>query len=203
MTPKKIVLSGSMKHYDDILKMASMLSTQGHVVLMPFKDPRPHLGPDDIEMYRKMHEERILIADEMTVVNPGGYIGYSVAHEIQFAKEHNKPITYLVQPAENCIVTMIGSHKFIEAFLAKSREFALQGKIVFIPAIFAMNPDTLSDEEHEILDKLHQQKMLMSDEVFVVNPGGYIGGDTKKELEWAKDHNLNIRYMVAPKRYEL
>ena len=94
------------------------------------------------------------------------------------------------------IITMIGSRKFIDVFREKYVRLSLIGDIVFIPAIFEIeNVDELTKTEHEILDELHQEKMLMSDFVYVINPNGYIGKDTMKELIFAYHNNIDVKYL--------
>lgn len=43
----------------------------------------------------KLHFEKIKLADEILVLNVGGYIGYSTGNEIIFARRRNKVIKYL------------------------------------------------------------------------------------------------------------
>lgn len=38
------------------------------------------------------------MSDEIYVINVGGYIGESTNSEIEYAKQNNKKVTYLVQP---------------------------------------------------------------------------------------------------------
>lgn len=38
----------------------------------------------------------------------------------------------------------------------------------------------------EMLDDMHKRKIDLSDEIFVINVGGYIGESTKSEIEYAK-----------------
>lgn len=59
--------------------------------------------------------------------------------------------------------------------------------------------------EHEIrvtvhplkamLDDLHKRKIDLSDGIFVVNPGGYIGESTRGEIAYAVDHGKTVRYL--------
>jgi hypothetical protein len=35
----------------------------------------------------------------------------------------------------------------------------------------------------------------MSDEIFVINVGGYIGSSTKSEIEYAIAHGKEVRYL--------
>ena len=41
-----------------------------------------------------MHKRKIDMADEIYVINVGGYIGDSTRSEIQYAEEHGKPVRY-------------------------------------------------------------------------------------------------------------
>ena len=46
------------------------------------------------EMLDDMHKRKIDMADEIYVINDGGYIGDSTRSEIQYAEEHGKPVRY-------------------------------------------------------------------------------------------------------------
>ena len=46
-----------------------------------------------------------------------------------------------------------------------------------------------------MLDDMHKRKIDMSDEIFVINVGGYIGESTKSEIEYAKKHNKKVNYL--------
>jgi hypothetical protein len=46
-------------------------------------------------MLDELHLRKIDLADEIFVLNVGGYIGESTTREIEYAKAHNKPIRYL------------------------------------------------------------------------------------------------------------
>ena len=43
----------------------------------------------------ELHKRKIDLADEVLVLNVGGYIGESTRSEIEYAEAHNKPIRYL------------------------------------------------------------------------------------------------------------
>jgi hypothetical protein len=47
------------------------------------------------EMLDDMHKRKIDMADEIFVINVGGYIGDSTKSEIKYAKEHGKTVRYL------------------------------------------------------------------------------------------------------------
>lgn len=46
-----------------------------------------------------------------------------------------------------------------------------------------------------LFDELHLRKIDLSDEVYVINVGGYVGESTRNELAYAKRIGRAIRYM--------
>lgn len=52
-------------------------------------------------MLDELHKRKIDLADEVLVINVGGYVGTSTRSEIAYATAHNKPVRYLepVSPA--------------------------------------------------------------------------------------------------------
>lgn len=53
----------------------------------------------------------------------------------------------------------------------------------------------LTDEQKQLIDKNHKQKIIMSDEVYVVNKNKYIGESTKSEIEFAISIGKPVIYM--------
>ena len=94
------------------------------------------------------------------------------------------------------VVTLCGSKKFIDEFKLVERTLTLDGYIVLSPAIFN-HPERLTMTEDYIntYHMIHDQKVLMSDIVIIVSINGYIGEDTKREIEFAKANNKNIVYL--------
>ena len=45
-----------------------------------------------------------------------------------------------------------------------------------------------------MLDKIHKEKIKLSDAILVVNVNGYVGNSTKSEIEFAKSLNKEILY---------
>lgn len=93
------------------------------------------------------------------------------------------------------IITLCGSSRFKDDILNTYKKLTLQDNIVLFDAIFNQNELNLSDNEKQLIDKNHKQKILMSDEIFVINKNGYIGKSTKSEIEFAKKLNKPIKYM--------
>lgn len=94
------------------------------------------------------------------------------------------------------IITLCGSTRFKEDFLKADQELSLQGHIVLSLGVFSGADNiTLNDKQVEMLNKVHRQKMDMSDAIFVINKDGYIGDSTKSEIEYAKSGNKIINYL--------
>jgi len=81
------------------------------------------------------------------------------------------------------IVCICGSARFVEQMREANRELTRRGLIVLAPG--EMN-GPVSDEEKAALDALHLRKIDLADRVLVVNPGGYIGESTRREIAYAR-----------------
>jgi hypothetical protein len=57
----------------------------------------------------------------------------------------------------------------------------------------------LTTETKEMLDKLHIEKIKCSDEIFVINVGGYIGESTMNEINYAKSIDRVVNYLEVNK----
>jgi hypothetical protein len=71
----------------------------------------------------------------------------------------------------------------------------LQGNIVISLAFFEQSDGfEITQEQAELLGDLHFRKIDLSDEIFVIDVGGYIGDNTRKEIEYAEKNEKVIRY---------
>ena len=97
MSVKVITLCGSMRFSDDIMRIATELETdKGYCVIQPvYNCDGKVLSDSELQNVVKAHYKKIDISDAVFVVNVGGYIGKSVAEEIEYAKSLNKEILYL------------------------------------------------------------------------------------------------------------
>ena len=85
------------------------------------------------------------------------------------------------------IITLCGSIKFKTEFIKLQEELTLNGNIVFTPNFFNnLKKDEINIETKKMLDEMNRQKIDMSNEIYVINYGGYIGESTKSEIEYAK-----------------
>ena len=81
------------------------------------------------------------------------------------------------------IVCICGSMRFVEEMRAANRELTFAGVIVVAPG---EGGELITDEQKAVLDALHQRKIDLADRVLVVNPGGYLGESTRREIAYAR-----------------
>lgn len=95
------------------------------------------------------------------------------------------------------VITLCGSSKYRDEFEKVQLDLTLQGNIVLSLPIFSQNDGlVLSDEQLNMLSEMHKQKIDIADEIFVVNPNGYIGNSTKQEIEYAISINKPVNYLI-------
>ena len=98
------------------------------------------------------------------------------------------------------IITLCGSIKFKNEFIKVQERLTLEGNIVFTPNFFnSIKKEEINEKIKKMLDEMHRQKIDMSDEIYVINLGGYIGESTKSEIEYAKAKGKEISYLECIK----
>ena len=96
---KVITLCGSTRFKEQFLEQQKWLTLEGNVVISV--GLFGHSGDEEVwkpgmkEMLDKMHLQKIDMADEIFVINVGGYIGESTRREIAHAEQTGKPVRYL------------------------------------------------------------------------------------------------------------
>jgi hypothetical protein len=103
------------------------------------------------------------------------------------------------------IVCLCGSVRFKTEFLRVAQDQELEGRIVVMPNVFskADNID-LTPEQLALLITIHDQKLELCDEVYVVDAPDesgkpYIGDSTKREIEIALKLKKPVRYLSEEK----
>ena len=103
---KVITLCGSTRFKDAFLEAQKRLTLEGNIVISV--GLFGHSGDDEVwenmdegtltktkAMLDDMHKRKIDMADEIYVINVGGYIGESTRSEIEYAKATGKAVNYL------------------------------------------------------------------------------------------------------------
>lgn len=93
------------------------------------------------------------------------------------------------------VITLCGSTRFRAQFEKMNKKLTLEGHVVLSVGVFGHFGDRISEGEKIMLDKIHLQKIDMSDAIYVLNVNGYIGESTKAEIEYARKHHKKIFYL--------
>lgn len=102
------------------------------------------------------------------------------------------------------IVCICGSTRFRDEIAVARAHLTLLGEIVVGPEVLVRSDPAYIDlhdsEQKVMLDELHLRKIDMADYVYVVNPGGYIGDSTRREIEYTLRNGKPVQYLDAPNR---
>jgi hypothetical protein len=98
---KIVCLCGSTRFMEAFFEAGWEETLKGHVVLSVgvCKHAEHHgaeaLGGDVADQLDELHLRKIDLADEVRILNVGGYIGDSTRKELEYARRHRKQITFL------------------------------------------------------------------------------------------------------------
>ena len=93
------------------------------------------------------------------------------------------------------IITVCGSLKFKKEMMEITEKMDLEGNCM-LSVVYPTRKDKNDYTEKEFMtfDKMHKERIKISDAILVVNVGGYIGNGTMCEIEYAKSLNKEIIY---------
>lgn len=96
---KVITLCGSTRFKDEFIQEQKRLTLEGNIVISV--GLFGHAGDGEVfsdgvkDMLDDMHKRKIDMADEIFVINKGGYIGSSTRSEIDYALATGKKVGYM------------------------------------------------------------------------------------------------------------
>lgn len=112
----------------------------------------------------------------------------------------------MVQTDKPIVTTLCGSTRFSEAFALANMHLSMLGRIVISVAMFGHTDQpqgsqylcgdgASSHPGKQALDTLHFRKIDLSDGIYVVNPAGYIGESTRREVSYARRLGKTVEWM--------
>ena len=170
---KVITLCGSTRFKEQFFEAQKRLTLEGNIVISV--GLFGHSGDDEVwtegtkEMLDDMHKRKIDMADEIFVINVGGYIGSSTRSEIEYAKEHGKAVRYLESTEADRANSL---SRYIEQFNALKTAM-IMGKnaphkaVMLVSVIDMMRAGLISGEEIYFTEGLQR--------MFKLNWSRYVG----------------------------
>jgi hypothetical protein len=101
------------------------------------------------------------------------------------------------QPAK--VITRCGSTRF-EAEFAEVNQRLISLGMFSLPDLPGYDGTVDSSDLKGRLGGVHFQKIRMADEVYIVDPGGYIGDSTRREIAYAESLGKPVRYLSRERR---
>ncbi len=93
------------------------------------------------------------------------------------------------------VVALCGSMRFWDKIQETFERLELENGYVVLGVTPNSSGRELTERDISLLGELHRAKIDLSDAVFVVNVGGYIGESVKAEIEYAKAKGKEIFYL--------
>lgn len=98
-------------------------------------------------------------------------------------------------PGLPTIVCLCGSTKFKDEFIELNKRLTFAGNIVLSVGCFGHADNENIHKHKEQLDRLHLRKIDLADIVYIIDPGGYIGESTQRELVYARETGKQVRFL--------
>lgn len=140
-----------------------------------------------------------------------GLLGYSqalrsAASELASLQAQNVGGDEGRAPSAPPVVTLCGSSRFPDAFALANMHLTMEGCVVIglscfghadqpTGAKFLTSDGGENSPLKQLLGQMHFRKIDISDAIYVVNPGGYVGSSTKREIEYARSKGKAVKWM--------
>ncbi len=100
------------------------------------------------------------------------------------------------------VTTLCGSTRFLDAIALANMHLSLMGRVVIGFGTYGHVDEPqgarfLTSDEHalEELQELHFYKIDLSDGIYVINVGGYVGSSTRREILYAGEQGKSVEWM--------
>lgn len=137
-------------------------------------------------------------------LTPGAYPTQEMSVVVDDGVALLRPVNEWLAGVERApIITLCGSSRFKDEINAENARLTREGNVVISLGMFGhadFPADDWSTDGTALktrLDRLHFQKIAMADAIHVVNPGGYIGESTAREIEHARSLGKTISYLES------
>ena len=94
-------------------------------------------------------------------------------------------------------VTLCGSMRFEKEMQAIALTLELDHGFNVLQPVYNSADRPIGETEKAVLASAHYRKIELSDAIYVVDIGGYIGQSVKSEIEFAKSHGKVVLYHSA------
>jgi hypothetical protein len=93
------------------------------------------------------------------------------------------------------VITLCGSTRFKRQFREMEAALTLQGHVVISLGFFEQSDNIpVTPEQALLFERIHRRKIDLADEMFVIDPDGYIGESTRSEIAYAMAKGKAVRY---------
>ena len=92
------------------------------------------------------------------------------------------------------VVTICGSMRYAKEMITIATELETKHGWCVIQCVYDIKSNSITKEEMDNVVNAHWKKIDISDAIYVVNIGGYIGNSTKREIEYAQNTGKEVIY---------
>lgn len=93
------------------------------------------------------------------------------------------------------VVTVCGSMRFADRIAEEAERLELEHGYLVLGMINHVLDRELTERDAALLGELHLEKIDLSDAIYVINVGGYIGEAVRREIAYAESKGKEIFYL--------
>ncbi len=93
------------------------------------------------------------------------------------------------------VITICGSMRFSKDIMRIATELETDKGYCVLQPVYNCDDKALNKQELQNIKNAHYKKIDISDAIYIVNMGGYIGKSVTEEIAYAKSLNKEILYL--------